>query len=102
VVRQGNAASCLYRQVDWIDAADNYLQLHVGERTHLCRGTLNDVEEELDPSEFVRIHRSVLVAIGRIVSVRPRESGGHVIELTTGARLNASRGYADRVRNLLR
>jgi two-component system LytT family response regulator len=63
---------------------------------------LNDVADELDPSRFVRVHRSTLVAIDRIASVTPRESGGHVIELRTGVRLNASRRYADRVRALLR
>jgi two-component system, LytTR family, response regulator len=103
VVRQGNAHHFVpVDHVDWIDAADNYLQLHVGDRMHLCRGTLNDVAEELAPSQFVRIHRSALVAVNRIATIRPRESGGHLIELTTGARLKASRGYADRVRALLR
>lgn len=89
-------------QVDWIDVADNYLRLHVGERKHLCRGTMKEAEEELDPARFVRIHRSVMVAVDRISAVRSRESGGHVVELSTGVRLRSSRQYADRVRVLLR
>jgi two-component system LytT family response regulator len=88
--------------VDWIDVADNYLQIHVGERTHLYRGTLNEVAGELDASQFVRINRSAVVAVDRIVSIRPRPSGGHAIELRTGARLASSRGYADQVRRLLK
>lgn len=103
VVRQGTTHHFVpVADVDWIDAADNYLQLHVGSRVYLCRGTLNDVADELDPGQFVRVHRSTLVAVDRIKSITPRESGGHVIELRTGARVNSSRGYGDRIRELLR
>jgi two-component system LytT family response regulator len=86
--------------VDWIDVADNYLQLHVGARVHLCRGTLNDAVDELNASRFVRIHRSTLVAIDRIKSVTPRDSGGYIVLLQSGARLNASRSYSASLRAL--
>jgi two-component system LytT family response regulator len=88
-------------QVDWIDVADNYLQLHVGDRTYLCRGTMNEVADELDPRQFVRVHRSVLVATDRIATIRTRDSGGYVMTLSTGAVLNSSRRYAADVRALL-
>lgn len=103
VVRRGNAYHIVpAEQVDWIDVADNYLQLHVGARAHLWRGTMKQAEEELDPERFVRIHRSAMVAVGRIATVRSHESGGHVIELRSGVQLRSSRQYADRVRALLR
>ena len=103
VVRRGNAHYFVpVDQVDWIDAADNYLRLHVGERTHLCRGTMKEAEEELDASRFVRIHRSAIVAVDRIVSITGLEAGGHTIELRGGMKLRGSRQYADRVRALLR
>jgi two-component system LytT family response regulator len=89
-------------QVDYIDSAENYLQLHVGDRAHLARGTLKEAEEELDPEAFVRIHRSTIVAVDRVVAVRRHESGVHVVQLRTGAKLRGSRQYADRVRKLLR
>jgi len=89
-------------QVDYIDSAENYLQLHVGDRAHLARGTLKEAEEELDPAAFVRIHRSTIVAVDRVVAVRRHESGVHVVQLRTGAKLRGSRQYADRVRKLLR
>lgn len=89
-------------QIDWIDSAENYLQLHVGDRAHLARGTLKEAEEELDPGRFIRIHRSTIVAIDRVQSVRRHESGVHIIQLRTGAKLRSSRQYADRVRTLLR
>jgi two-component system, LytTR family, response regulator len=103
VVRRGNAHYFVpVDQVDWIDAADNYLRLHVGDRTHLCRGTMKEADEELDASRFVRIHRSAIVAVDRIVSITGIESGGHTIELRGGMKLRGSRQYADRVRELLK
>ena len=102
VVRRGNTHHIVpAEQVDWMDVADNYLSLHVGMKTHLWRGTMKQAEEELDPDRFVRIHRSVIVAIDRILTVRSHESGGHVIELKGGVQLRSSRQYADRLRALL-
>ena len=103
VVRRGNTHHIVPAdQVDWMDVADNYLSLHVGTRTHLWRGTMKQAEDELDPARFVRIHRSAIVAVDRIVSVRVHESGGHLIEIRGGVQLRSSRQYADRVRALLR
>ena len=103
VVRRGNTHHIVPAdQVDWLDVADNYLGLHVGPRTHLWRGTMKQAEDELDPERFVRIHRSVIVAVDRILTVRSHDSGGHVIELKGAVQLRSSRQYADRVRALLR
>jgi two-component system LytT family response regulator len=103
VVRRGNTHHIVPAdQVDWMDVADNYLCLHVGPRSHLWRGTMKQAEDELDPDRFVRIHRSAIVAVDRILTVRTHDSGGHVIELKGGVQLRSSRQYADRVRALLR
>jgi two-component system LytT family response regulator len=103
VVRRGNTHHIVPAEhVDWMDVADNYLCLHVGAKTHLWRGTMKQAEDELDPARFVRIHRSAIVAIDRILTVRSHESGGHVIEIKGGVQLRSSRQYADRVRALLR
>jgi two-component system LytT family response regulator len=103
VVRRGNRHSFVpVDQVDWIDVADNYLQLHVGTQAHLCRGTMKQAEDELDPARFVRIHRSAMVAVDRIRAIRTHESGSHVIEMIGGAQVRTSRPYAERVRALLR
>lgn len=87
--------------VEWIDAADNYLRLHVGGRTHLTRGTMKQIEEELDPDHFIRIHRSAIVAVDRIKAIRSHESGGHIVELSDGVQLKTSRQFAPRVSELL-
>jgi len=103
VVRRGNTHHIVPAdQVDWMDVADNYLGLHVGPKTHLWRGTMKQAEDELDPDRFVRIHRSTIVAVDRILTVRTHESGGHVIEIKGGVQLRSSRQYMDRVRALLR
>lgn len=103
VVRRGNSHHIVPAdQVDWLDVADNYLTLHCGPRTHLWRGTMKQAEDELDPAKFVRIHRSIIVAIDRIVTVRSHDSGGHVIHLRSGVELRGSRQYADRIRAILR
>jgi two-component system LytT family response regulator len=102
-VRRGNTHHFVpVEQVEWIDVADNYLQLHASARTHLYRGTMKEIEEELDPSKFVRIHRCAMVAVDRIAAIQSQDAGGYVIELTDRTRLRASRAYTDRVRALLR
>lgn len=88
-------------EVDWIDAADNYLRLHVGQKTHFARGTMKQAEDELDTNEFVRIHRSAIVAVNRIRAIRNTESGGHIVELNNGMQLRSSRQYFRRVSELL-
>jgi two-component system LytT family response regulator len=103
VVKQGNAHFFVpVDQVDWIDVADNYLRLHVGRKVHFYRATMSAVEEELDSSRFLRIHRSIIVAIDRIKSIRSAESGGHLIELADGLELRSSRPYSEAVNTLLR
>ncbi|MEZ4586750.1 MAG: LytTR family DNA-binding domain-containing protein [Gemmatimonadales bacterium] len=75
--------SCRSARSDWIEAADNYLKLHVGGKVHLARGTIGDAERELDASRFARIHRSTLVAS----TASPRPVGGRaglVVELRPG------------------
>jgi two-component system LytT family response regulator len=103
VVRQGEAHHFVnVESVDWIDGADNYLRLHVGSKVHFYRSTMKQAEEELDPARFVRIHRSAMVAIDRIVSIRSHDSGGHVVKLLDGMELRSSRQYAARVSDLIR
>jgi two-component system LytT family response regulator len=102
VVRRGSTHTFVsVGDVIWIDAVDNYLQLHVGSRAHLVRGTMKEVEHELDPSSFVRIHRSAIVNIARIVAVETQPAGGYMVRLSDGTRLKTSRQYTAAVRQLV-
>lgn len=88
--------------VDWIDAADNYVRLHVGGREHLVRDTLKSVEAQIDPETFVRVHRSIIINLDRVESVEPYSHGEYVVTMKDGARLTTSRSYSERLRVMLR
>ncbi len=83
--------------VDWFEAAGNYVSLHVGTRAPLLRSTLGSVEAQLDPERFRRIHRSVIVNLDRIKEIRPLPSGEHAVVLRDGTELRLSRGYRENV-----
>ena len=87
--------------IDWVGAAGHYLELHVGGETHLIREQLSRLEAKLDPEQFVRIHRSLIVNLDRIKSLHPLFNGDHLIILKDGQELNLSRTYHDRLMKLL-
>jgi two-component system LytT family response regulator len=88
--------------IDWIEAEGNYLRLVTGETSHLVRDTMKSVEARLDPEQFVRVHRSAMVAIDRIKSIEAREHGEYAVTMASGAKLVSSRSYSERIRSLLR
>ncbi|HQU85101.1 MAG TPA: LytTR family DNA-binding domain-containing protein [Pyrinomonadaceae bacterium] len=83
-------------EIDWIEAAGNYLKLHVGRESHLIRETMNSIESKLDPDKFLRIHRSTIVNIDRIKELHPMFSGDYDVVLQTGAKITLSRNYRER------
>lgn len=89
-------------EIDWLESEANYVRLHVGNTSHLVRDTMKDMEARLDPTQFVRIHRSLMVSIDRIQSVESNDTGEYVLTMRGGKKLTSSRGYNDRVRRLLR
>jgi two-component system LytT family response regulator len=86
--------------VDWLEAADNYVRLHVEKREYLLRETLAALESQLDPDRFARIHRSAIVQIDRIVELHPATHGDFDVLLRDGTRLTLSRTWRDRLRGL--
>ena len=87
--------------IDWMEAADNYVSLHTGAETHLIRETMNALEQRLDPRRFLRIHRSTIVNADRIKELRPWFHGEYVVLLKNGAELTLSRTYREKILNLL-
>jgi two-component system LytT family response regulator len=85
--------------IEWIEAAGNYVKLHIGAETHVFRETMNSLEARLDPSVFFRIHRSHIVNIERVRELQPWFNGEYVVFLTSGARLTLSRGYRDKLQD---
>ncbi|MCA9735163.1 MAG: response regulator transcription factor [Deferribacteres bacterium] len=82
-------------EIDWIEAAGNYLNLHTGRKTHLLRETMTNIEKKLDPANFVRIHRSQIVNLDRIKKMQSDSHGDYEILLDTGQRLTLTRTYRD-------
>ena len=78
-------------RIDWIEAAGDYVRLHVGKRSYLHRETMYGLAQRLDPSEFVRIHRSAIVRLDRIDAVRFDERGRHHVVLADGTEHSLSR-----------
>ena len=87
-------------EVDWIDGAGNYLELHAGKTTYLLRHTLSGLESRLDPHSFLRIHRSTIVNVDRISELHPTFAGDYVVTLRDGTQLSLSRTYRGKVEQL--
>ena len=88
-------------EIDWINAAGHYLEIHAGNETHLIRERLSQIEQRLDPETFVRVHRSTIVNLDRIKSLHPLFNGDHLIILKTGQELNLSRTYHEKLMQIL-
>ena len=91
----------LASDIDWADAAGNYVRLHAQGRAHLHRDTMKALETRLDPRRFVRIHRSAIVNIDRIAQIEPYVHGEYVVTMRDGTRLTSSRAHSAGLRALL-
>lgn len=80
-------------EIDWIEAADYYACLHVGAKSHLLRRSMAELEQELDPNLFARIHRSTIVNLNRVRGLKLGEDGEYEVLLENGARLRLSQRY---------
>jgi two-component system LytT family response regulator len=88
-------------EIDWIEAADYYACLHVGSRTHLLRRSMAELEQELDPAVFSRIHRSTIVNLDRVRGLKLGEDGEYDVLLEDGARLRLSQRYRKQLQSRL-
>lgn len=88
-------------EIDWVEAAGNYVRLHVGAESHLLRETMNAIETRLNPDTFFRIHRSRIVNIERIKELQPWFNGEYVVILRNGTKLTLSRGYREKLQDRL-
>lgn len=80
-------------EIDWVESADYYSCLHVGSRTYLVRRSMADLESELDPSTFCRVHRSAIVNLNRVTALQTGAEGESEVLLQSGERLRLSRRY---------
>ena len=87
--------------IDWVEAADNYVNLHVGNESHLHRETMSALEGRLPADKFMRISRSTIVNIDRIKELQPLFHGEYAVILRTGTRLTLSRSHRGKLNRLL-
>jgi two-component system LytT family response regulator len=83
--------------IDWVEAADNYIVLHLKNETHILRETMNSIQTRLDPRKFMRVHRSRIVNIERIKELQPWVHGEYLIVLQDGTQLTLSRSYREKL-----
>jgi two-component system, LytTR family, response regulator len=102
VIRSGGRITILpVRDVDWIEAEGDYVRIHAGTVAHLLRETMRQLETELDPTRFVRIHRSTIVNVERIRELQPYFRGEYAVILHDGTSLKLSPGHRERLETAL-
>jgi two-component system, LytTR family, response regulator len=89
-------------EIDWIEADGNYAKLHVGRKAHLLREKMHDLEAQLDPKDFVRIHRSIIVNLERIKELHPHLNGDYIVVLEDGVQLKLSRSRREQLESRLK
>ena len=102
VLKAGSRTLLVAREdIDWVQAAGNYLVFHLGRERFSVRGTMQEMEQRLAAMNIVRIHRSTLVNLDRVKSIEPIHAGDQTVTLAGGVELVMSRTYRDRVYALL-
>jgi two-component system LytT family response regulator len=102
IIRAGGKVVFLdVNELDWIEAAANYVKLNVGKDSYLLREGIGSISARLDPDRFVRIHRSVIVNVRKIRELQPCDSGEYIALLKNGKELSCSRGYRAQLQRLI-
>jgi len=89
-------------EIDWIEADGNYAKLHIGKKSHLLREKMHDLEAQLNPQRFVRIHRSIIVNLDRIKEMHPHFNGDYIVVLEDGVQLKLSRSRREHLETRLK
>lgn len=89
-------------EIDYVQAEDYYVKLHVGRKGHLLRETMNEMEAKLDPAKFLRIHRSTIVNIERIRELQQHFNGEYIVVLHDGTEHKLSRSRREQLQILLK
>ena len=99
-IKDGSSISFVpVRDIDWIDAAGDYMCVHAQGETHIMRTTMKDLEAKLDPTIFQRVHRSTIVNLERVEKVSSHINGEFHLTLSCGSSLKMSRSYKEKVKH---
>ncbi|WP_194755677.1 LytR/AlgR family response regulator transcription factor [Aliidiomarina indica] len=97
----GEITRVAMNSIEWIDAAGDYMCIHAGNQTHILRKTMKELEQELNPRIFQRIHRSAIVNLAQVEKLCSRQNGEYHLVLQNGQELKVSRSYKDRIKQLI-
>jgi two-component system LytT family response regulator len=98
----GKVAYIQIPDIDWVEAADYYVCLHVGAKSHLLRKSMAELEQELDPRIFCRVHRSTIVNLRKVSALKVDAAGEHEVILDSGQRLRLSRRFRKELQSRMR
>lgn len=102
VLRDGRRTLCVpVAEIEWIEAAGNYVQIYCDRKVHLVRHTVKAMEDKLDPGRFVRVRPSAIVAVAHVRTLNARAGGDYVVVLGDGTEIRSSRGFRQRVEQTL-
>jgi two-component system LytT family response regulator len=101
VRESGRISFLLVDEIRWLEAQGNYVKIHAAGEAPLVRCTLKKLHERLDPSRFLRIHRSMVVNLDRVRELRPMFHGEYRILLDDGTELTSSRGLKETLRKVM-
>jgi two-component system, LytTR family, response regulator len=90
-----------FDEITWVEAAANYIRVNTGKESYLLREGIGKVAERLDATQFVRIHRSLIVNVKQIKELQPVNSGEYIVVLKDGKELSCSRGFRAGLQNLI-
>jgi two-component system, LytTR family, response regulator len=101
VKSEGRVVFLRMDEIDWIEAAANYVRLQAGSQSYLMREGIGHIASRLDPNQFLRIHRSIIVNVRKIKELQPCNRGEYMVILTNGKELSCSRGYRAHLQQLI-
>ncbi len=101
-VRQGARTQLVpVANIELFEAEANYVRLWAGEKSVLLRETLSNLEQQLDPARFQRVHRSLIVQVARVIEAESLGSGEYVLRLASGRKITTGRSYREAVQQRL-
>ncbi len=101
IKESGEITRVAINSIEWVDAAGDYMCIHACNETHILRRTMKELEEELNPKRFQRIHRSAIVNLEQVEKLCSRQNGEYHLVLKNGKELKVSRSYKDRIKKLI-
>lgn len=101
IKESGEITRVAINAIEWVDAAGDYMCIHAKNETHILRRTMKELEQELNPQRFQRIHRSAIVNMAHVEKLCSRQNGEYHLILRNGKQLKVSRSYKDRIKKLI-